>query len=405
VIDQGTVIVSDGRISCVGDCDTQGMDRVIDVAGQTIIPGFVDLHAHNHAAHNGITPRRDWESAIYLAYGVTTTRDPYAWEQNVFPLGELIEAGDVIGPRTFSAGLGLWSGDAPNQNAMETYADVLHEARRLVSWGAVALKQYTLARREQRQWVVEAARTLGVPVTAETEDNVYNLSMMLDGHTGFEHTAGHVPLYSDVTTILGRLGTRYSGTLIVGGPGFPWGDQYFRQESDVWREAKQRTWLPWQTLLPATRQRPMRPETDYAFPMLAQGMADVIKAGGYGAIGSHGQQHGIGSHWDVWIMASAMTPMEALEVASLHGARHLGIDSDVGSIEVGKLGDLMVLDANPLDDIHNTVRIRYVMKAGRIYQAGSLDEVWPVARPYGLRGWIQEAGYRNDDRPVDYWDK
>jgi hypothetical protein len=352
-----------------------------------------------------MTPRRDWESAIYLAYGVTTIRDPYTWEQNVFPLAELIEAGEVIGPRTFSTGLGLWSGDAPNQNAMETSDEVLHEARKLVSWGAITLKQYTLPRREQRQWVVDAARALGVSVSAESEDNVYNRGMMMDGQSGFEHTVGHVPLYGDVTTFLGKAGTRYSATLLVGGPGFPWGDQYFRQVSEVWRDGQQRSWLPWQVLLPGTRQRMMRPETDYPFPMLAQGVADIIKAGGFGAIGSHGQQHGIGSHWDVWIMATAMTPLEALEVASLHGARHLYRDRDLGSIEVGKLGDLMVLDANPLVDIRNTSRIRYVMKAGRLYDPRTLDELWPRTRPYGSRYWIQEAGYRRDDRGIDYWDR
>ncbi len=240
-------------------------------------------------------------------------------------------------------------------------------------------------------------------VTAEGEDNNYDLGMIMDGQTGFEHNAGYVPLYSDVTRFFGLAKAVYSATLMVVGPGLPWGDQYFRQESEVWKDEKQRDWLPSMSLM-RTRRRPLRPVTDYPHPILAQGMADIIAAGGYGAVGSHGQQHGIGSHWDVWIMESAMGSMGALEVASLHGAHFLGAEHDIGSIEVGKLADLMILNSNPLDNIRNTADMKYVMKAGALYDAMTLDEIWPEQKPFGEHNWVKPDVLRGDSRPVNYWD-
>lgn len=139
--------------------------------------------------------------------------------------------------------------------------------------------------------------------------------------------------------------------------------------------------------------------------MIAQGLADIVAQGGYGAIGSHGQQHGIGSHWEVWMAASAMGPMGALEVASVHGAHFLGVSKDLGSITPGKLGDLMVLDANPLENIRNTAKIAYVMKAGRLWEASTLDEVWPEKKPFGEYYWVDRDALRSDDRPVEWHDR
>lgn len=153
------------------------------------------------------------------------------------------------------------------------------------------------------------------------------------------------------------------------------------------------------------RRRVLRPETDYSFPLLAQGMADIIAEGGFGAMGSHGEHHGLNAHWEVWMGASALGPLEALRVASLHGAIFLGAQEDIGSLEVGKLADLMVLNANPLDNIRNTADMRYVMKGGILYEAETLDEIWPRNRPFGPYFWVNEDALRSDDRPVSWWNR
>ena len=176
---------------------------------------------------------------------------------------------------------------------------------------------------------------------------------------------------------------------MVGGAG-PWGEEYFYQESDVWKDEKLRRFTPWRWLEPHTRRRALRPKTDYTFPLHAQGAKDIISAGGYATIGAHGQQQGLASHFEIWMYASAMTPMEALRTATIFPARMIGIDRDVGSIEVGKLADLVILNSNPLDNIRNTTDIRFVMKAGILYDGETLDEIWPEPKPFGDFYWRQD---------------
>jgi Tol biopolymer transport system component/imidazolonepropionase-like amidohydrolase len=405
VIERGTIIVDGSRITCVGECSTQGVDRTLDVAGKTIIPGFVDMHAHHYREWRGIRPRRDYEQAIYLAYGVTTTLDVSMWSQNMFPTAELIEAGEMIGPRGFSTGDNQSGGDGAHTNEISNLADAVAAVRRLTDWGATSIKQYAQPRRDQRQWFSEAARQIGVNVTAEGGHFLEDLGMIMDGQTGWEHSFHEAPMYSDGAKFLGQAGATYSPTLSTSGTGGAWGTDYWFQESDVWKDPKQRRWFPWRLLVPQTRVRWTRPATDFVYPLVAQAMADIIAEGGYGAVGSHGEHHGLAPHWEVWMGATALGNHGALEVASLHGARFLGAQHDLGSIQAGKLADLMILNSNPLDDIRNTIDAQYVMKGGKLYDAMSLDQIWPKAVPFGPYYWVNDDALQSDTRATDIFDQ
>ena len=96
------------------------------------------------------------------------------------------------------------------------------------------------------------------------------------------------------------------------------------------------------------------------------------------------------------MLASAMSPHQALEVATMHGARMLGADKQIGSIEPGKLADLIVLNGNPLTDIRQTANIQSVMLGGRLRSGDTLDEIWPEQRPFGTFFWQMD-----DARPTD----
>ncbi len=404
VIERGTIVVRGGRIACVGSCSTQGVGRTIDASGKTIIPGFVDMHAHHYREWRGMRPRHDYEQAIYLAYGVTTTMDVSMWSQNMFPTAELIEAGEAIGPRGFSTGDNQSGGDGAHTNEITNPSDALAAVRRLVDWGATQIKQYAQPRRDQRQWFSEAGRQVGANVTSEGGHFFEDLGMIMDGQTAFEHSFGEMPMYSDGAKFFGQAKATYSPTIVVSGPGASNIDYWF-QESDVWKDAKQQRWFPWRMLIPHMRVRWLRPATDYSYPLVAQAMADIIAEGGYGALGSHGEHHGLAPHWEAWMGASALGNHGALEVASLHGAKFLGADKDLGSIEVGKLADLMVLNSNPLVNIRNTIDAKYVMKGGKLYDAMSLDEIWPKAVPFGPYYWVNLDQLKNDTKATDIFDK
>lgn len=403
VVESGSVVVSGNRITCVGSCDIRVADKVIDAKGKTIIPGLIDTHAHRHVLHQGIVPPRNFEASVYLAYGITSTLDPATWAQNMFPTAEAVDAGTAIGPRTFGTGDVFAQGDGVHHNDLTSYQVTEHEVRRRADAGAISLKSFHMPRREQRQWITEAARRQGLMVTGEGGSLEHDLSMVMDGQSGWEHDLTYVPVYSDVARFFGQAKATYSITLMTDGPG-PLNEEYFWQREDVWKDEKQRDWLPWSWLVPHTRSRWLRPETDYTFPILAQGLADIIADGGYGGMGGHGDQPGLGSHWEIWMMASAMGARGALEIATRHGAHALARSADLGSLSVGKLADLVVLDANPLDDIRNTLRIHSVMLGGVLRDGRTLDEMWPEKKPFGRHYWTSPEMFRSDERPATWWD-
>lgn len=404
VIERGTVVTRGGRIACVGECDTSGADRIIDAAGKTVIPGWVDVHGHHNRESAGMVPERGFEHAAYLAYGVTTTRDPAASSINTWAAKDLVQAGRMLGPRIYATGETLTAGDAPFKADVDTREEADNQAARLQRWGAETLKQYLQPNRRRAQWLVDAGRQRGMVVTSEggNFDLSHNIGLVMDGHAGFEHALVQFPIYSDVSRFLGQAGFHYSPTVVVGGSA-PWSEEYFFQREDTWLDEKVRRWLPWRQLMPHARRRMLRPETDYGFAIVAEGLADIIAAGGYGGIGSHGQQHGPASHWETWMYAEALGPMGALEVASTHGAHIIGLQDELGSITAGKWADLMVLGSNPLDDIENTLDIELVMKDGVLYDALTLDQMWPEERSFGDYYWVNPDIMKTDTISVHRW--
>jgi cytosine/adenosine deaminase-related metal-dependent hydrolase len=182
VIERGTVVVRGARIECVGaagQCDTANVDRVVDLAGKFIVPGLFDLHAH-HTDDALITPHRS-PSALALAYGVTTILDPSTDSQSAFPLAEMIEAGTMVGPRTFSTAEPVISPGTAfgDQKIIRTQADADHEVDRRVDWGAISIKNYRQAGRFQHEFLMRAARRRGVTVTSEGGPLYFDVGLTL----------------------------------------------------------------------------------------------------------------------------------------------------------------------------------------------------------------------------------
>jgi hypothetical protein len=220
-----------------------------------------------------------------------------------------------------------------------------------------------------------------MPTTEGSLDIEMNITEAIDGYPGHEHTWPAFPFQDDLIKFFGQSGIAYTPTIIVSYGG-PWAENYWFEQGDVHGDMKLRRFLPHAEIDDKTLRRKtvggwFAPQ-EYIMKDVSDQVADHIRAGGRAGVGSHGQFQGLGYHWELWNIASGkLTPHEALRVATIIGADAIGRSKEVGSIEAGKLADINVLDANPLDNIKNSNTLRYVMKNGRLYDANTLDEVWP----------------------------
>ena len=373
----GTILVQGGRITCVGDCSSADADHVVDLSGRFVMPGLVDVHAHHTGQPGSMIPQRHPSAAVDLAYGVTTIMDPSGSSTSGFPISELIASGRILGPRTFCVGESI-VGLLNEVKTIETIEDARRIVNRRVDWGAPSVKPYRVAHRAKRQLLILAARERGVTVTAEGGFLYQDVAYAIDGMTGWEHYMAPIPIFKDVSTFFGRAKMVYPPTAHVASHNRG-SAHYFRPRHGLLDDEKYNRFIPRSAVERQVAMSDQRPKTEFSFPFIAEGLADVIRAGGFGAIGEHGEQPGLGSHWEIWSYAEALTPREALTVATLHGAYFLGLEEEIGSIANGKLADLLILNSNPLEQIRNTLDIAYVMKGGVLYDDDTLKQIWPKA--------------------------
>jgi Tol biopolymer transport system component/imidazolonepropionase-like amidohydrolase len=387
VIANGDVLVTDNRIASIGKRGSLAAPagtRTINVAGKTIMPGFVDAHSHMWAPR-GLHQTEVWQYLANLAYGVTTTRDPQTSTPDVFAYADMVDSGMMPGPRIYATGPGVFADSGiDSREAAFRFVKRYKEAYRTNT-----LKQYVAGDRIVRQWILEACKEYGITATIEGSlDLKLNLTQMADGYSGQEHSFPIAPLYKDVTTFVAKTKTFYTPTILVA-YGAPWSENYWFETESPANDAKLRRWVPWELLDGMVRRRPQwfLPE-EYGHTLIAKGVTDVVRAGGRAGLGSHGQLQGLGAHWETWNLASGgLTPHETLQIITIFSAEAIGLQQDVGSLEAGKLADLLVLDRNPLENIKNTNSIRYVMKNGELYEGDTLNQVWPEAKPLPKQFW------------------
>jgi Tol biopolymer transport system component len=404
VIENGDIVVTGNRIAAVGKRGSVNVPagaQVIDVTGKTIMPGLVDVHAHIRPAFE-VHRTQVWEYLANLAYGVTTTRDPQTATSDVVTYRDMVEAGLMLGPRIYHTGPGVFSSD--NVQSLEEARDVLNRYSKY--WDTKTIKQYMAGNRQQRQWIVMAARQQQLMPTLEGGlDLKLNLTQIIDGYSGLEHSLPIVPLYKDVVELVARSGIVYTPTLLVlyGGP---WAENYFYEGEDIHADEKLRRFTPHGELDEAVLRRPWFHPQEYAHPMHAKVLAEIVKAGGKVGLGGHGQRQGLGVHWELWAIQSGGMPVhEALKIATIVGADAIGLDKDLGSVEPGKLADLMVLDRNPLEDVRHTNTIRYVMKDGSLFDGATLDMVWPEKKALPKQYWWETDPTRRSSAPDRPWIK
>jgi Tol biopolymer transport system component len=387
------IVIEGNRIVAVGSPGSVAIppgSQIIDVAGKTILPGFIDVHNHQGTPQETriIQP---WEFISSLAYGVTTGYDPGAAGASLVDYADMVETGQLVGPRFFGAGALLFP-------ALVEKLENLAEAKDLVrryyaEYGLNNVKEYSFGGRRKRQLLVMAARELGLPVHAEGNGETKpGITEIIDGYAVHHHYFTFFPLYRDIVELLARSGAAYVPTLLIT-HGAQGAEEFYYAEGPVHDDPKLRLFTPHPFLDRETRRREQpwqrwMVREEYVFPRLAKSAGDVLRAGGKVGVGAHGQRQGIGFHWEMWSLATGMSNHDVLRAATLIGAEISGLEHDLGTIEIGKLADLVVLDKDPLENIRNTNSIRYVIKNGVVYTGDTLTEIWPQHKERSwLEGW------------------
>ncbi len=391
VIEDGVLLVKGDRIVAVGptaEVRVPDGTRVVDARGKTIIPGIVDAHAHVAHFGGGVIPQQNWAYYANLAFGVTTAHDPSASNEFVFSQAELVRAGRMVGPRVFSTGTILYGADGDFKAVINSLDDARSHLRRMKALGAFSVKSYNQPRRDQRQQINQAARELQMLVVEEGGSTFFhNLTMVIDGATGVEHNLPIAPLYRDVIQLMAGTDVRNTPTLVVSYGGLS-GERWFYARDRVWEDEKLKRFFPRGTLDGQSIRRETAPDWDYYHIEVAKAAKALRDAGVRIQVGGHGQMQGLAPHWEIWMLTQGgFSNFEALRAATFDGADYLGLGRQLGSLEVGKRADLVVLNGNPLDDIRATADTHMVMVNGRLFDTSTMAEIGGQSAPEPTFHW------------------
>ena len=379
VIENGVIVINGNRIAAVGstgDVDVPAGARTVDAEGKTIIPGLIDAHAHGAQGVDEIIPQQNWLAIAHLAFGVTTVHDPSNRASHIFAAAERQRAGRYLAPRLFSTGEIVYGAKAPSVYAqIDSIDDARAHVKRLKAQGAHSIKNYNQPRRDQRQQVVAASIEENIAVVPEGGSLFHmDMSLVADGNTTVEHNIPQAKLYDDVLSFYAATKVAYTPTLAVTYGGLA-GDPYWRFKTNVWEHPLLTQHVPPHILQPRSVRSTKAPEEDFADQYAAAVSKDLADRGVKVSIGAHGQEEGLAAHWEMWSFArGGMSPLEALRTGTTAPAEALGFDKDIGSLEEGKLADLVILNENPLDDILNSDKVHQVMLNGRLYDAATMNE-------------------------------
>jgi hypothetical protein len=329
-----------------------------------------------------------------LAFGVTTIHDPSNNTTAVFAASDMQRAGKLVSPRIFSTGSILYGA---KRNGLLVNINDLDDARfhiqRMKDAGAISVKSYQLPRRDARQMLVAAAGELDVMVVPEGGMKFqHNMTEIVDGHTTIEHSMTVKDIYEDVLQLWSQTGTAYTPTLGVAFGGLE-GERFWYDRTNVWENERLMRYTPRSMVEPRAIRRQTAPDSHYNHIHVAASGKQLQDRGVVVNTGAHGQREGLALHWEIWMLGQGgFTPWEALRAATINGAWTLGMDADIGSLEEGKLADLVIIEGNPLDDLRRSEYVHATMINGRLYQADTMNQVWPEKVERQPFFWELEGG-------------
>jgi len=370
IIQSGTIIIEGGRVKDIGSSNEISIpvDALsIDVKGKTIIPGLIDMHIHHDAPPDVLVDQYS-KMLIDLAFGITTMRDPAAF-YHMHGYKELAALGKLEAPRIIPF-LALSS----YEYEMNSYEDALAWIKKEKQRGAIFIKIHDSWSRKKRQWLIQAANQEHLNITAHPDFSAYhtgyNISAFLDGLTGLEHPIPIGENYLDFLELVAQSKTWY---LLAGVSEFDNNlKTLFKGLSDKeifqkWhKDSLRQKIMNFEGLISGEN---VEPSTYY------KNSAEIANSGGNIALGSHGNQPGLPFHIEMWQhKEQGIDNYKIMELATFGAAKAMGLDHELGSLEVGKIADLIVLDGDPLENIRQTANIEIVIKNGNIFNPDDLFE-------------------------------
>lgn len=381
IIEAGTIVAEEGRIAALGsvrDVTIPFGARVIDARGKTIMPGLLDTHYHRIGGSGNSAlrlPNPKFSDPTAIAYGVTSAWEPGGVANDGAPAtADLQAAGRILGPR--------WSHSANGgfsflKEPFGTYADARAAVERRQLLGAHVLKEYNTPSRTHRRWLSAAAREKGLGIVSHLQDFDGMMTRIVDGYSGGDHPHMPMPFYKDVEELLRQTGYIWTPNIVIAsGTIGEWPDK----SRYYWREALKRRPQELAKFEAMTSRdldvsEPSVPYELHRASRVAKAAADAAKHGAHIGVSAHNMP-GAGMHQEMWFLwKGGMAIEDVLWAATMGNAEKLGLQEEIGSLEVGKIADFLVLDENPLDDILNTLSLKYTVQGGVVYDSTTAKRV------------------------------
>ena len=416
---------------------------VVDATGGYLIPGLWDMHVHsvaNIALDMRVTSvsAMDWHFPLFLAHGITGVRNMNDGTGDVSlqltnSIKHRLAAGELHGPRFLACGPSI-DGDPPlgsNSFVVRTPEEARATVDKLADNGADFIKPYENLSREAYFAIMDQARRRGLPVAGHVPFRVTPKEAADAGQRTVEHV---LAMAAGCSTKANAERERF-GRVLAPRRGSPALENLapmtlFRHERALYDsrdpaactatiEAYKKTGMAetpnlvayhnvvnakeilanttsmqhvpqairrnWEDMLDSSMHQELKSTLESIVPLQAENarllrQSEVLLLAGTD-VGIPAVIPGISLHEELVLLVEAgLTPLEALRTATINPARVLGRTDSLGSIEVGKLADLVVLDANPLEDIANTQRIRAIVADGRLYRRVDLNQLLEKAR-------------------------
>ena len=386
IIENGTLITYGSRIVAIGPTDQVAIPAdalVIDASDKTIVPGFLDTHYHRLGGYSvfGLPRSPTFNDESARAFGITSAWDP-GRQVDVAPAGaDLQLAGRTAGPRWAFAGAAVNDSTRanPSNSLLDHYSQALAGVRSRGSLGATVLKESDAHLRQWRQWFVAAALESSLGIVAHMEDFDGSMTRIVDGFTGGEHPSLPAPFYRDVQELLTRSGFIWTPNVRITWSSrgnledvrlffcnavFQTGNRSYREKLDSY------------PFVCGGEQRSPRVSYEtHRISRVARQVARAASAGVTIGVGGH-TMPGAVLHEEMWYLSKGGMPIEdVLRATTMNNAKKLGLQEEVGSLEVGKIADFLVLDENPLDDILNTLSLTYTVQGGIVYDSATAERI------------------------------